>query len=277
MDESTLRLTAFIAIFGCMAVAQAAWPRRPLRLGYRRWPANLTIIAIDIVMIRLLFPAGAVGAAFWAEQHEYGLFNLLNLPSAVEILITVILLDLIIYTQHLVFHAAPLLWQLHKVHHADSEIDVTTGLRFHPLEILLSMLIKLSFIIALGAPVWAVILFEMILNGMAMFNHANFRLPDRLDALIRLLFITPDVHRIHHSAIPEETDSNFGFNLSIWDRLFGTWRAQPKQGHDRMIIGLSELQSAPTHQLGFILRLPFLGQIDQYPRPDQSEGENDVR
>lgn len=276
MDESTLRLTAFLTIFGCMALAQALLPRRPLRFGYRRWPANLSIIVIDILLVRLLFPAGAVGAALWAEAGGIGLFNVVDLPTGAEIAISVIVLDLIIYAQHLIFHAVPLLWRLHRVHHADCDIDVTTGLRFHPIEIMLSMLIKLSFVIALGAPATAVIIFEIILNGMAMFNHANFKLPAKIDAVMRLLLVTPDLHRIHHSIIRSETDSNFGFNLSIWDRIFGTWQEQPRLGHEKMSIGLEPTQQAPTHNLIYMLRLPFQGDLRQYPNSDQQQEKQDV-
>ena len=276
MDESTLRLSAFLTIFIAMAIAQAIAPRRPLRFAYQRWPANLGIITIDILMVRLLFPAGAVGAALWAESNGLGLFNQLQSGYGISIVISVILLDLIIYTQHLIFHAVPILWRLHSVHHADRDIDVTTGLRFHPIEILISMLIKLSFVIALGAPAAAVIIFEILLNGMAMFNHANVKLPERLDAILRLLLITPDVHRIHHSITPRETDSNFGFNLSIWDRLFGTWQEQPQSGHQEMTIGLKQLQQADTHNLIYMLRLPFQGEISQYPSNKKRQEKSDV-
>ncbi|OIO69771.1 MAG: fatty acid hydroxylase [Zetaproteobacteria bacterium CG1_02_53_45] len=276
MDEPTLRLAAFLIIFGCMALAQALAPRRPLRFGYSRWPANLGIILIDLLIVRLLFPAGAVGAALWAEVNEIGLFNVVNLPASAEIAISVITLDLIIYCQHLIFHAVPLLWRLHRVHHADCDIDVTTGLRFHPIEILLSMLIKLSVVIALGAPAAAVVIFEIILNGMAMFNHANVRLPEKADALIRLMLVTPDVHRIHHSVILSETNSNFGFNLSIWDRIFGTWQEQPRLGHEKMCIGLEPTQQAPTHNLIYMLRLPFQGKLSQYPNSVQQQEKQDV-
>jgi len=276
MDEPTLRLAAFLIIFGCMALAQAAAPRRNLHFGYRRWPANLGIVLLDILIMRLLFPAGAVGASIWAEANGIGLFNMIELPGAMEIALSIILLDLIIYTQHLIFHAVPLLWRLHSVHHADRDIDVTTGLRFHPIEIILSMLIKLTFVILFGAPAIAVVLFEVILNGMAMFNHANFHLPKKVDAVIRLLLVTPDVHRIHHSVIQQETDSNFGFNLSIWDRIFGTWREQPELGHEAMTIGLERLQSAPTHNLIFMLRLPFQRDLGQYPNSKPKQEQNHV-
>ncbi|ATX81104.1 Sterol desaturase/sphingolipid hydroxylase, fatty acid hydroxylase superfamily [Mariprofundus ferrinatatus] len=276
MDESTLRLAAFVAIFGCMALAQTAAPRRRLRFGYRRWPANLGIVLLNTFLVRLLFPAGAVGAALWADANAVGLFNLVELPPAATVALSVILLDLIIYWQHVIFHAVPMLWRLHRVHHADNDIDVTTGLRFHPIEIILSMLVKISFIIAVGAPATAVVIFEIVLNGMAMFNHANVRLPRQIDSAIRLLLVTPDVHRVHHSVIPAETDSNFGFNLSIWDRIFGTWKAQPDMGHDGMTIGLTQLQHAPTHSLAFMLRLPFQGDLGQYPSSNRKKERLDV-
>ncbi len=252
-----------------MALAEALTPKRQPRFAYRRWPANLTIVLLNSLAIRLLFPAGAIGAAIWADVNDIGLFNLIDLPESVVIVITVILLDLIIYWQHVLFHAVPMLWRLHAVHHADRDIDVTTGLRFHPVEIILSMLVKLSFVVALGVPATAVLIFEIILNGMAMFNHANIHLPKKIDAALRLLFITPDVHRVHHSVNVRETNSNFGFNLSIWDRIFGTWREQPELGHQKMTIGLVELQHAPTHALTFMLSLPFRGKLGQYPNSDR--------
>lgn len=274
MEEPTLRLVAFLLIFATMAIAQALAPRRRLRLGYRRWPANLGILTLDGFLVRLLFPAGTAGACLWAEANGIGLLNQTDLSAAAEVAIAIILLDLVIYWQHVLFHAVPLLWRLHSVHHADNDIDVTTGLRFHPIEIVLSMLIKLSFVIALGAPAEAVLLFEIILNGMAMFNHANLRLPAWLDSVLRLLVITPDVHRIHHSVLRHETDSNYGFNLSIWDRIFGSWREQPEAGHDAMTIGLPQLQQAPTHRLLFMLRLPFQGDLPvSESKPEQGAGK----
>jgi len=265
MDESTLRLGFFFGILIIMALAETISPRRSLTQGRKRWPGNLGIVVLDSILVRLLMPAAATGAAIWAEELGFGLFNWLSLPLPVSAVLAVILLDLIIYTQHLLFHAIPILWRLHMVHHADRDIDVTTGLRFHPIEILLSLLIKMICVILLGAPVLAVIIFEVVLNGMAMFNHANLKLPRRLDAILRRLIITPDVHRVHHSIIKQETNSNYGFNLSIWDRLFGTFREQPEKGHDGMTIGLEHLQQAPTHSLLFMLRLPFNRQIGQYP------------
>jgi len=265
MDETAVRLIAFFSMFAIMAVAEAAAPRRRLRFGRSRWPANLLIVVINSLLVRLLPVAGAGAVALWAEAHHFGLFNLLPWSPSIELVCAVILLDLVIYTQHVIFHALPLLWRLHMVHHADRDIDVTTGLRFHPLEILVSMLIKMGAVALLGVPLVAVLLFEMILNGMAMFNHANVALPLWFDALIRRLLVTPDMHRVHHSVIREETNSNYGFNLSLWDRLFTTYRAQPEAGHDAMVIGLDHLQAAPTHNLAYMLRLPISGQIGQYP------------
>ncbi len=275
MDTTTIRFSIFFLVLLIMIAAEAFAPRRPLNLGRARWPANLGIVVINVLLVRMLLPGGAIAAALWADAHGFGLFNRLSWSDSVEIIAAVILLDLVIYGQHVLFHAMPVLWRLHMVHHADRDIDVTTGLRFHPIEIILSMLIKITVVALLGAPVLAVIIFEIVLNGMAMFNHANVRLPGKVDNLLRLVVITPDVHRVHHSIIKPETNSNYGFNLSVWDRLFGTYRAQPEYGHTNMTIGLEHLQTAPTHKLGFMLRLPFSGDIGQYPILENQEGRHD--
>jgi len=275
MDESSIRLSFFFGILIIMALAETLAPRRALTQGRKRWPANLGIVVLDAVIVRLLMPAGATAAAIWATDHHFGLLNWLEIPVPIAVVAAIILLDLIIYAQHLLFHALPILWRLHMVHHADRDIDVTTGLRFHPIEIMISMLIKMSCVVLLGAPVMAVIIFEVVLNGMAMFNHANVKLPAILDAVLRLLLITPDVHRVHHSIIKQETNSNYGFNLSIWDRAFGTYRAQPEKGHLEMSIGLEHLQQAPTHKLGFMLRLPFRDQLGQYPILSNKPGDQE--
>jgi len=275
MDTTTIRFSIFFLVLLIMITAEAFAPRRLLSLGRTRWPANLGIVVMNALTVRLLLPGGAIAAALWAEAHGFGLFNWLNWSGSVEIIAAVILLDLIIYGQHVLFHAVPVLWRLHMVHHADRDIDVTTGLRFHPIEIILSMLIKITVVALLGVPVIAVVIFEIVLNGMAMFNHANVRLPGKVDKLLRLLVITPDVHRVHHSVLKSETNSNYGFNLSVWDRLFGTYRAQPEYGHTDMTIGLEHLQSAPTHRLGFMLRLPFSGDIGQYPILKNQEGRHE--
>jgi len=263
--EAIVRFSVFFGILIMMAFWQAIAPRRSLKFGYRRWPANLGIVLLDAVVVRLLMPAGAVGIAAWAEHSHFGLLHWLNVSYVWAVIASVIMLDGIIYAQHVLFHAIPVLWRLHMVHHADQDIDVTTGLRFHPIEIVLSMLIKMAVVALLGTSVLAVILFEIILNGMAMFNHANARLPLRFDALLRLMLVTPDMHRVHHSIIRKETNSNFGFNLSVWDRIFGTYQAQPREGHDGITIGLTQYQSEKSGGLGWMLALPFTGRPGGYP------------
>ena len=258
MDESLIRILVFIVILTSMGLLQALFPRRRLILAYHRWPANLALVGIDIVLVRLLLPAGAVGVAFWTEFADFGLLNWFGFDGWLAVFVAILLLDLVIYAQHRMFHAVSWLWRLHRVHHADQEIDVSTGLRFHPIEILLSMLIKMAAVALLGAPVAAVLLFEMLLNGMAMFNHSNVRLPLGFDAAMRCLVVTPDMHRVHHSVLPRETNSNYGFNLSLWDRLFGSYVAQPEYGHDGMCIGLNEFQSGRADKLKDLLRMPFL-------------------
>lgn len=249
-----------------MALLEAWLPRRRRRLSRKeRWPANLGIVVFNALLARLLIPAGAMGVAVWAEAQGFGLFNILPLPGMMEVALAVMLLDLAIYGQHVLFHAVPVLWRLHMVHHADLDIDVSTGLRFHPIEILLSLVIKMGVVALLGAPPVAVLLFEVVLNGMAMFNHGNVRLPQTVDNVLRLLIVTPDMHRIHHSIIRRETNSNYGFNLSCWDRLFGTYRAQPAHGHDGMTIGLEHMQQVPAGRFGWMLALPFRGRVGQYP------------
>jgi sterol desaturase/sphingolipid hydroxylase (fatty acid hydroxylase superfamily) len=264
-DESWVRLLMFVGVLAVMSIWQVAAPKRVLTQGYRRWPANLGVVILDSLVVRLLIPAGAMGAALWATENSWGLLNLVELPGWAAVVIAIILLDLVIYAQHVLVHTIPLLWRLHMVHHSDRDIDVTTGLRFHPLEIIFSMLIKMSVVILLGAPALAVLIFEVVLNGMAMFNHSNVRLPKAVDTLIRILFVTPDMHRVHHSVIRRETNSNYGFNLSIWDRLFGTYIAQPEKGHQSMTIGLTQFLDQPAHQLIWMLCLPFRGDMGQYP------------
>lgn len=264
-DENVIRLSLFFGILTVMAIWERLTPRRKLTQGYLRWPGNFAIVGINTLLVRYLIPAGAIGAAVWADQNGWGVLNMTTLSTTLSTIIAVILLDLAIYLQHLLFHALPILWRLHMVHHADRDIDVSTGLRFHPIEILLSMLIKMGMVILIGAPAEAVLLFEVVLNGMAMFNHSNVRIPQPFDRLLRLLFVTPDMHRVHHSVIKRETNSNYGFNLSIWDRAFGTYRAQPRDGHAGMTIGLEQFQDRPAHNLNWMLRLPFTGDLGQYP------------
>lgn len=237
-SEALLRLALFLAVFGLLAVAEALIPRRALLVAKRkRWFANLGIVLINTGMLRLVAPAAAAGVALAAEQRGAGLLHMVEWPPLLEIMLAVLVLDLAIYLQHVMFHAVPLLWRLHRMHHADPDFDVTTGTRFHPVEMLLSLGIKAAVIFFTGAPVAAVLLFEILLNMTAMFNHSNIRMPVAVDAVLRLFVVTPDMHRVHHSLDTEETNRNFGFNLPWWDRLFGTYRDQPRLGHDRMVIG----------------------------------------
>ncbi len=252
-------MSVFIGVFALMAVLEAIMPKKRRvmpRLG--RWITNLSLVVIDGLVVRLLVPILAVGVAVWAAEQSVGLFNLLELPIWIEFALAIILLDVLIYAQHVASHKIPVLWRLHKVHHADRDIDVTTGARFHPLEIVLSMLFKLLCVVLLGASAAAVIVFEVLLNGAAMFNHANVSLPKALDSVMRKLIVTPDFHRVHHSVVATETNSNYGFFLSCWDRLFRTYTAQPSSGHEAMTIGLSQYQSEQPNTLWWSLKVPFV-------------------
>jgi sterol desaturase/sphingolipid hydroxylase (fatty acid hydroxylase superfamily) len=259
-NETLIRLAAFVGLFVLFALTEAALPRRRrAQPRSARWVTNLAIIVIDSIGLRLLsliVPALAAGAALHAETLGWGLFNVVDWPLWLEITLAVLMLDLAIWAQHLVTHKVPLFWRFHRMHHADRDIDVTTALRFHPVEILASMGLKIALVYLLGPAALAVILFEIILNGTAMFNHANMALPRGLDRALRLVLVTPDMHRVHHSDIRSEHDSNYGFALSIWDRIFGTYIAQPAQGHDAMTIGLQWQDDRPA-RLGWVLALPF--------------------
>ena len=258
-NEPIIRLACFFAVLLAMMLWEWRKPRRALSLPRaRRWPANLGIIVVDSVVLRLVFPVLAVGAAELAAARGWGLFHGLNAPFWLALPASLLILDLAIYTQHVVFHKVAVLWRLHRMHHTDLDFDVTTALRFHPLEIVLSMLIKLVLVTLLGVPAVAVMLFEVILNATAMFNHGNVGLPRRLDRALRWILVTPDMHRVHHSIRPEETDSNFGFNLPWWDRLFGTYRDQPRDGHAGMTIGLEYFRDRRATRLYGLLLQPFL-------------------
>ncbi len=258
IGEGGVRIAVFLAVLAAMALWEASSPRRPLRAGRsRRWVTNLAIVVIDSLAVRLLVPLAAVGTAALAAERGFGLFTWIGAPGWVAVVATLLVLDLAIWFQHWVTHKVPILWRLHRMHHADIDIDVTTALRFHPGEIVLSMLWKMLVVAVFGAPVGAVIAFEVILNAMAMFNHGNVALTGRRDAFLRLLVVTPDMHRVHHSVIRRETDSNYGFNLSIWDRLFRTYRAAPEKGHLGMTIGLPGYQSDDPTRIGWSLALPF--------------------
>ena len=264
--EVSIRLSFFFGIFTVMALWEWMAPRRVLSQSKLvRWANNLGLVVLNSIILRLIFPAAAVGMAAFVEQNGWGLLNHFSLPFPLAVLISIILLDMIIYLQHVMVHAVPTLWRLHRVHHADLDYDVTTGSRFHPLEIILSMLIKFAAIIVLGAPVLAVIVFEIVLNAMAMFNHGNVGLPIWLDRIVRLFIVTPDMHRVHHSTEDNETNSNFGFNLSIWDRLFGTYINQPRAGHKKMEIGIHSCKnSKQASWITSMLALPFTGKVEGY-------------
>jgi len=263
--EATIRMTFFVGIFVIVALIELAVPRRPLTTSKAgRWFANIGIVIINTVVLRLLVPAGAVGISVWIGRQGWGVFNYMNWPIWIEVILSVILLDFVIYLQHLMFHAVPLLWRFHMMHHADLDYDLTTGTRFHPIEIIISLGIKATAISVLGAPAVGVIIFEILLNGTAMFNHGNFYIPLGIDRILRLMVVTPDMHRVHHSVFPSETNSNFGFNLPWWDRLMGTYRAQPTKGHDGMTIGLNQFRDPARLTLPRIIALPFVGKGGSY-------------
>jgi sterol desaturase/sphingolipid hydroxylase (fatty acid hydroxylase superfamily) len=258
--EAIFRLGCFGAIFIVMMLWELRAPKRVLSVSrWQRWSANISLLILNSFVLRLLFPAAAIGIAHSAGMAGWGLFNHLALPFWLEVVLAVLLLDLAIYLQHLLMHRVPVLWRLHRVHHADLDIDLTTGSRFHTIEIIFSMLIKWCVIYLLGPALLAVLIFETLLNGMAMFNHANVRLPVRLDRWIRKLLVTPDMHRVHHSILSGETNSNYGFNLSLWDRSFGTYVDQPAKGHDAMTIGIPGFRDArQVDRIPGMLALPFV-------------------
>ena len=256
--EAVVRLGVFAGLLIFLMVAESLWPRKNRVVPRRsRWRTNIIITIIDAIALRLLIPLAAVGVAASAAAGGWGLFNVIDLPSWAALIGSLILLDMSIYWQHVATHRIPLLWRLHKVHHVDRDVDVTTAVRFHPIEICFSMLYKMVVVLLLGAPVVAVILFEVILNGCALFNHSNIRLPHVIDRVLRPFIVTPDMHRVHHSTHPQETNSNYGFSLSLWDRIFGTYIAQPQDGHNAMSIGLSEHQNNNPQNLLWTLALPF--------------------
>ena len=257
-NETNLRMGVFFTILVVMMLAEALFPRkkRAMTRGHR-WLTNLVLVVIDSLFVKLIFPIVAVGIAAFSVGKGWGLFNIVDLPVWLEITLAIIILDMMIYWQHVASHHIPFLWALHKVHHADRDFDVTTGSRFHPIEIGLSMGYKMILVILLGPAVLAVIIFEIILNGTAMFNHSNVKLPLTFDRILRRVIVTPDMHRVHHSIIMGETNSNYGFSLSIWDRLFGSYIAQPKLGHEGMTIGLEEYQNPGPASLAWSLSLPF--------------------
>lgn len=274
--EPTIRLAAFLGVLLAMAIWELAAPRRRREIPrVIRWTNNIALVALDTVILRLTFPILAVGLAIMAEDKGWGLFNIVEVPSWIAIVGSILVLDLAIYLQHVMFHAVPGLWRLHRMHHADLDFDATTGLRFHPVEILISMAIKLAVVAALGPPAVAVLLFEVILNATALFNHANINVPQSVDRVLRLLVVTPDMHRVHHSVDPRETNSNYGFNLPWWDRLLGTYVAQPAKGHRDMEIGIEQFRTRRDLWIDRMLIQPLRGPASGHaldPRSSTEEG-----
>jgi sterol desaturase/sphingolipid hydroxylase (fatty acid hydroxylase superfamily) len=264
-NEIIIRVGSFLPAFLLVAMWEILSQRRPLTTSKKkRWINNLGITFLNPLVLRVVFPVLALDMAVIAQNQRWGLLNTFDPPYWVAVVIGIVLLDLTIYLQHVMFHAIPILWRLHMVHHADLDYDVTTGLRFHPIEIVLSMVIKLSVVVVIGPPALAVIIFEIVLNSAAMFNHGNIRLSLKIDEILRYFIVTPDMHRVHHSVIIRETNSNFGFNLPWWDRLFGTYRSQPVKGHEGMTIGLSQFRDAKRLTLPWLLILPFIGKTGDY-------------
>lgn len=256
--EPLVRLGMFAGVLTMLVTWELLAPRRRLAVPrWRRWPGNVGVVVIDTLVSRIVFPTAAVGLALAADANGWGLFNLVAVPDWLAVVTSVILLDLVIYGQHVLFHANPWLWRLHGMHHADLDIDVTTGIRFHPVEILLSIMIKLAAVITLGAPALGVMAFEILLNATAMFGHSNIRLPIAVDRWLRRILVTPDMHRVHHSIVARETQSNFGFNLPWWDHLFGTYRDQPAAGHEAMTIGLPQFRDPGELRLDRMLLQPL--------------------
>jgi sterol desaturase/sphingolipid hydroxylase (fatty acid hydroxylase superfamily) len=256
--EPWLRVGAFGGVLLLLLAAQDLWPRRATPMRRRlRWTANLSIVVLDVLLVRLLIPLGAVGTAIWADVHGYGLLAGVDWAWAAEAVLAFVALDALVYWQHRLFHRIPLFWRLHRMHHSDVEFDATTGVRFHPLEILVSMLVKMGAVLALGAPAVAVIAFEIALNATSLFNHANLRLPPALDRALRRVMVTPDMHRVHHSVHRREHDSNYGFNLSWWDHLFASYTDQPADGHTAMRIGLEQFREDGAQRLVALLKQPL--------------------
>jgi len=276
LSEPVIRLLAFSTIFIALAAIELLAPRLERdemrgALKSRRWMTNLAMVVLSSVALRIVFPLAAVGTALWAQANGYGLFPLIGLPLWAAGILAFVVLDFAVWLEHVVSHKWQWLWRIHRMHHADTGFDLTTALRFHPLEIVLSMFWKAAVIIALGVPPVAVLVFEIVLNGAAMFNHANIRLPKPVDAVLRLLIVTPDMHRIHHSTDPRETDSNYGFNLAIWDRLFSTYTETPRRGETGIEIGLSEWRDSRTASLGWALVLPFRFPPKARPRSTEDQ------
>ncbi len=278
-NEKYIRMGFFFGMIILIGLWEILAPKRVLTVSKTvRWVNNLGLVFFNIFILRVLFPVAAVGVATIATYNGWGLFNYFEVPFWLAVVATVIIMDFVIYIQHVMVHAIPVLWRLHRVHHADLDYDVTTGSRFHTLEIILSMLIKFATILLLGPPIVAVIIFEVILNATAMFNHGNISLPKTFDKYLRLFLVTPDMHRVHHSVEDDEANSNFGFSLPWWDRLFGTYRDQPRAGHEGMTIGIHKYRDVKqVSWLPGMLALPFIGKMSGYVinRRQWSESDNE--
>lgn len=257
-NEQEIRMAFFLGVLVIMAIWEFITPKRRREIPRLiRWTNNIGIVMLDALVVRLTFPILAVSLAFLAQEKGWGLFNIFEAPPMLSLIVSFLALDLIIYLQHVAFHYVPWLWHLHRMHHTDTEIDVSTGLRFHPLEIIISMIIKCSAVIMLGAPPISILIFEVALNVTAMFSHSNIHIAGAIDRVLRLFFVTPDMHRVHHSVHMKETNSNFGFNLPWWDRIFGTYIAQPKDGHKGMDIGLNIFRNKREAWIDRLLTQPF--------------------
>lgn len=257
MSENALRTAVFLGLLVVMGIAEWRWPRQQgtARRG-KRWPINLGLGAINVLAVRVLMPWLAIDAALWAQASQFGLLAWLQVPTLPAAIIAFVALDLVIYGQHRLMHVVDVLWRLHRVHHTDLALDVTSGVRFHPLEILLSMLVKIAAVVLIGASPLVVMVFEIVLSSFSLMTHTNLRLPTRVDAALRYVFVTPDMHRIHHSVLREEHDSNYGFHVSWWDRLFGSYRSEPKQPQESMPIGLDVFRDAKAQRLQNLLVQP---------------------
>lgn len=263
--ESYIRLISFFGLFALLTLWEISSPKRELlQLRQFRWFSNIGLIVISSVLVRFIVPTAAVGVAFHVEENNLGFLNYYDLPFVIHFLLAFILMDLSIYFQHVMFHSLPLFWRFHRVHHSDLDCDVTTGLRFHPFEMLISIIFKFLVILSIGAPVITVVIFEIILNAASMFTHSNIKMPHTIERIFRWFFVTPDMHRIHHSIHENETNSNFGFFISWWDRLFDTYISQPKDGHEKMELGLSFFREPKWQNLRWLIYLPFVAKIKGY-------------
>ncbi len=263
--ESYIRLSSFIGLYALLTLWEISSPKRKLEHARRlRWVSNFGLIIISSILIRFIFPTAAVGISLLVEQNHWGLLYYFELPYIIHFIAAFVLMDLSLYFQHVMFHALPLFWRFHRVHHTDLDFDITTGLRFHPFEMVISILIKFMTITALGVPVLAVVIFEIILNAASMFSHSNIKIHSAIEQMTRWFIVTPDMHRIHHSVSENETNSNFGFFISVWDRLFGTYTKEPKEGHTGMQIGLNNFREPKWQDIRWLIYLPFVSNIKDY-------------